>query len=167
MTWRVLSLPLALSLLWSVLSGFCYCTVYYMLTRFEVTFLGTLVDSEHGDEEKHGSHMKKSEAGACMRKKKERSCSWWGDRASATSSKPGELFHDPFRVYHPLIHAEIKCYLGCLSHVLNIAPLNFIWHMVLDENMRTDCWMPCKLVIYILLVLLKLVKVISFECSNP
>ncbi|XBJ16856.1 hypothetical protein VPH35_008398 [Triticum aestivum] len=31
-------------------SGFCYCTIYYMLTRFEVTFLGILVESEHGDE---------------------------------------------------------------------------------------------------------------------
>ncbi|XBI00407.1 hypothetical protein VPH35_129448 [Triticum aestivum] len=39
-------------------SGFCYCTVYYMLTRFEVTFLGILVESEHGDEEKQwGTHM--------------------------------------------------------------------------------------------------------------
>ena len=58
MTWRVLSLPLALSLLWSVLSGFCYCTVYYMLTRFEVTSLGIPVESEHGDEEKQwGTHM--------------------------------------------------------------------------------------------------------------
>ncbi|XBI27074.1 hypothetical protein VPH35_051626 [Triticum aestivum] len=39
-------------------SGFCYCTVYYMLTRFEVTFLGILVESKHGDEEKQwGTHM--------------------------------------------------------------------------------------------------------------
>ncbi|KAM3334849.1 hypothetical protein ACQJBY_029335 [Aegilops geniculata] len=52
MTWRVLSLPLALSLLLRVLSGFCLCTIHYMLTRFEVTFLGIPVDSEHGDEEK-------------------------------------------------------------------------------------------------------------------
>ena len=28
-----------------------------MLTRFEVTFLGTLVDSEHGDEEKQGGTL--------------------------------------------------------------------------------------------------------------
>ena len=72
-----------------------------------------------------GAHTKKSEARASMRKQKEKSCSLESDQASATSSKPGELFHDPFRVYHPLIHAEIKCYLGCLSHVLNVAPLNF------------------------------------------
>ncbi|XBI55987.1 hypothetical protein VPH35_037675 [Triticum aestivum] len=36
------------------IAGFCLCTNQYMLTRFEVTFLGTLVDSEHGDEEKQG-----------------------------------------------------------------------------------------------------------------
>ena len=43
-----------------------------------MTFLGTLVDSEHGEEEKQGAHTKKSEAGAGMRieKQKERSCSW-------------------------------------------------------------------------------------------
>ncbi|EMS60946.1 hypothetical protein TRIUR3_27521 [Triticum urartu] len=53
-------------------SGFFYCTVYYMLTRFEVTSLGTPVDSRHGDEEKQGAHMKKSEAGACTRKQRRR-----------------------------------------------------------------------------------------------
>ncbi|XBI00516.1 hypothetical protein VPH35_129521 [Triticum aestivum] len=36
------------------LAGFCLCMIHYMLTKFEVTFLGTLVDSEHGDEEKQG-----------------------------------------------------------------------------------------------------------------
>ena len=97
-----------------------------MLTSFEVTFLGTPVDSRHGDEEKQGAHTKKSEAGPSMRKQKEKSCSLENDQESATSSKPGELFHDPFRVYHPLIHAEIKCYLVCLTHFLNVAPPNFI-----------------------------------------
>uniref|UniRef100_A0A453I405 Uncharacterized protein n=1 Tax=Aegilops tauschii subsp. strangulata TaxID=200361 RepID=A0A453I405_AEGTS len=74
MTWRVLSLPLALSLLWSVLSGFCYCTVYYMLTRFEVTFLGIPVDSRYGDEKQR----------AHMRKQKKKSISLESDQASAT-----------------------------------------------------------------------------------
>ncbi|XBI81178.1 hypothetical protein VPH35_090150 [Triticum aestivum] len=40
------------------LAGFCLCAIHYMLTRFEVTFLGTLVDSEHGDEEKQGGTHK-------------------------------------------------------------------------------------------------------------
>ncbi|KAF7000926.1 hypothetical protein CFC21_016706 [Triticum aestivum] len=53
-------------------SGFSYCTIYYMLTRFEVTSLGTPVDSEHGHEEKQGAHMKKSEDGACTRKQRRR-----------------------------------------------------------------------------------------------
>ncbi|KAI4973223.1 hypothetical protein ZWY2020_028931 [Hordeum vulgare] len=48
-------------------TGFCLCTIYYMVTRFEVTFLGTLVDSKHGEEEKQGAHTKKSEVGAGMR----------------------------------------------------------------------------------------------------
>uniref|UniRef100_A0A8I6WS47 Uncharacterized protein n=1 Tax=Hordeum vulgare subsp. vulgare TaxID=112509 RepID=A0A8I6WS47_HORVV len=62
-----ISLPLAFSLLLSALSGFCLCTIYYMRTSFEVTFLGTLVDSKHGEEEKQGALMKKSEARAGMR----------------------------------------------------------------------------------------------------
>ncbi|XP_044374877.1 uncharacterized protein [Triticum aestivum] len=55
-------------------AGFCLCTNQYMLTRFEVTFLGTPVDSRHGDEEKQGAHMKR-EAGEGMRigNQKERS----------------------------------------------------------------------------------------------
>ena len=69
-----------------------------MLTRFEVTSLGILVESEHGDEEKQGAHMKR-EAGAGMRigKQKERSHNARGSkgeelqfrecRASATSYK--------------------------------------------------------------------------------
>ena len=71
-----------------------------MLTRFEVTFLGIPVDSEHGDEEKQGAHMRMREAGACTRKQKERSLNARGcesDRARPTSYKPGELFHDPCR----------------------------------------------------------------------
>ena len=166
MTWRASTVSLVVVCV-SPISGFCYCTVYYMLTRFEVTFLGILVESEHGDEEKQwGTHMEEW-SWSIHEEAREKSCSWWGDRASATWSKPGELFHDPFLVYHPLIHAEIKCYLGCLSHALNVAPLNFIWHMVLDVNMWSECWMPCNLVIYTMLALLKLVKAISFECSNP
>ena len=43
-----------------------------MLTRFEVTFHGILVDSRHGEEEKQGAHTKKSEAGASMRKERRR-----------------------------------------------------------------------------------------------
>ena len=40
----------------------------------------------------------KSEVGDSMRieKQKEKRCSLESDRASATSSKPGEMFHDPF-----------------------------------------------------------------------
>ena len=72
MTWRALSLALALSLLLSAFSGLCFCTVHYMLTRFKVTFLGTPVDSRNGDEEKQGAHMKKSEAGASTRKQRRR-----------------------------------------------------------------------------------------------
>ncbi|EMS59224.1 hypothetical protein TRIUR3_29825 [Triticum urartu] len=53
-------------------AGFCLCTNQYMLTRFEVTSLGIPVESEHGDEEKQGAHMKKSEAGACTRKQRRR-----------------------------------------------------------------------------------------------
>ncbi|KAE8767485.1 hypothetical protein D1007_61152 [Hordeum vulgare] len=53
-------------------TGFCLCTIYYMLTRFEVTFLGTLVDSKHGEEEKQGAHRKKSDGGACTRKQRRR-----------------------------------------------------------------------------------------------
>ncbi|KAF7000854.1 hypothetical protein CFC21_016651 [Triticum aestivum] len=48
--------PLALSLSLSALSGSCLCMNHYMLTRFEVTFLGTLVDPEHGDEDKQWAH---------------------------------------------------------------------------------------------------------------
>ena len=51
-----------------------------MLTRFEVTFLGTLMDLEHGEEEKQWAHTRKRKAGACTRiesmrieKQKERS----------------------------------------------------------------------------------------------
>ena len=56
-----------------------------MLTKFEMTFPGTLVDPWHGDEEKQGAHMKR-EAGAGMRigKQKEKSCSLESDQASAT-----------------------------------------------------------------------------------
>ncbi|EMS61137.1 hypothetical protein TRIUR3_31741 [Triticum urartu] len=35
--------------------------------RFEVTFLGTPVDLEHGEEEKQWAHTRKREAGACTR----------------------------------------------------------------------------------------------------
>ena len=68
-----------------------------MLSKFEMTFPGTLVDLWHGDEEKQGAHMKR-EAGAGMRieKQKEKSCSSESDCARPTSYKPGELFHDPF-----------------------------------------------------------------------
>ena len=71
MTWRASTVSLVVVCV-SPISGFCYCTVYYMLTRFEVTFLGTPVDPEHGDEEKQGAHMKKSEDGACTRKQRRR-----------------------------------------------------------------------------------------------
>ncbi|KAF7015804.1 hypothetical protein CFC21_029553 [Triticum aestivum] len=40
----------------SSFSGFCMCTIQYMLTRFEVTFLGTPVDSEHGEGGKQWTH---------------------------------------------------------------------------------------------------------------
>ncbi|KAI5006813.1 hypothetical protein ZWY2020_034056 [Hordeum vulgare] len=43
-----------------------------MLTRFEVTFLGTMVDSKHGKEDKQGEHMKKSDGGSCTRKQRRR-----------------------------------------------------------------------------------------------
>ena len=49
MTWRASTVSLVVVCV-SPISGFCYYTVYYMLTRFEVTFLGILVESEHGDE---------------------------------------------------------------------------------------------------------------------
>ena len=80
------TLSLVLSLLLDAFSGFFLCTNQYMLTRFEVTFLGTLVGSEHGDEEKQGAHMKR-EAGAGMRieKQKEKSSNLESDQASATS----------------------------------------------------------------------------------
>ncbi|XBI55009.1 hypothetical protein VPH35_036912 [Triticum aestivum] len=45
---------------------------HYMLTRFEVTFLGTPVDLEDGDEEKQRAHMRMREAGACTSTQKER-----------------------------------------------------------------------------------------------
>ncbi|XBI38426.1 hypothetical protein VPH35_123440 [Triticum aestivum] len=67
------------------LEGSFYCTVYYMSTRFEVTFLGTPVDSRHGDEEKQRAHMRKSKAGACTWKQKKKSSSLESDQASATS----------------------------------------------------------------------------------
>ncbi|KAI5013058.1 hypothetical protein ZWY2020_028012 [Hordeum vulgare] len=51
---------------------FFLCTIYYMLTRFEVTFIGTLVDSKHGEEDKQGEHRKKSDGGACTRKQRRR-----------------------------------------------------------------------------------------------
>ena len=40
-----------------------------------MTFLGTPVDSRHGDEEKKGAHIGKREAGAFLWKQKEKSCS--------------------------------------------------------------------------------------------
>ena len=57
-----------------------------MLTKFEMTFLGTPVGPWHGDEEKQGAHTRKGEAGAGMRieKQKERSSSLESDQASAT-----------------------------------------------------------------------------------
>ena len=108
-----------------------------MLTKFEMTFPGTPVDPWLGDEEKQGAHMKR-EARADMRigKQKERSHNARGSkgeelqfrecRASATSYKNlVSCFMTRILIYHPLIHAEIKCYLGCLSHFLNVFPLNF------------------------------------------
>ena len=72
---EAMSLSFVLACLLSVLSGFCLCTIHYMLTRFEVIFLGTPVDSEHGNKEKQGAHMRMREAGACKWKQKEKSCS--------------------------------------------------------------------------------------------
>ncbi|XBH55749.1 hypothetical protein VPH35_077766 [Triticum aestivum] len=58
---------------------FVECSFRFMLVhlhcgliKFEMTSHGILVDSRHGDEEKQGAHMRKSEVGACMRKQKER-----------------------------------------------------------------------------------------------
>ncbi|KAF7084453.1 hypothetical protein CFC21_088075 [Triticum aestivum] len=47
-----------LSLLLSAFSGCCFCIVHFMLTRFKATFLGTLADPEHGDEEKQWAHTR-------------------------------------------------------------------------------------------------------------
>ena len=79
-----------------------------MLTKFEMTFPGTPVDSRHGDEEKQWAHAKKSEAGAGMRieKQKEKSCSLEGVERVPHQS-PVSCFMTPILIYHPLIHAEI------------------------------------------------------------
>jgi hypothetical protein len=95
-----------------------------MLTRFEVTFLGTLVDSEHGEEEKQGAHTKKSEAGASMRKQRRRAAVGKMIERVLHHQSPVSCFMTPFEYYHPLVHAEIIWYLDCSSYFLNIVMLN-------------------------------------------
>jgi len=97
------------------------------------------VESEHGDEEKQGAHTKKSEAGACMRKQKERSRNARGcksDRARPTSYNPGELFHDPNM--NTIIHYTCCNQLpfGSLEQFLKYCPTEFyLRHRVIDVNM--------------------------------
>ncbi|KAE8785706.1 hypothetical protein D1007_40555 [Hordeum vulgare] len=60
-----------------------YC--YGYIIGFEVTFLGTLVDSKYGEEEKQGAHRKKSDGGACTRKQRRRAAVEKGEKPPNSS----------------------------------------------------------------------------------
>ena len=69
--------------------------------------------------------MRKSEAGASMRKQRRRAAVGEVIERVLHDQSPVSCFMTHSENYHPLIHDEITCYLGCLSHFLNVVPLNF------------------------------------------